>query len=69
MMHAGTQQVGLYVDNGRCQNCRQCLAQKSCQLRAIVRIDRDEPPFVDVHRCHDCRVCVAACPFHAIRTI
>lgn len=45
-MYAGTSHNGVFIDNGRCLNYRICLAQKSCQVRAIVRIDRDEPPLL-----------------------
>ena len=56
----------LQIDDSRCQNCGRCLAQQVCKVKAIVRIDRDEPPFIDLHRCHDCRVCVLECPFKAV---
>jgi len=58
----------LYVDDNRCQACRHCVAQQVCKIRAIVRIDLDEPPFIDVHRCHGCKVCLSECPFDAIIT-
>lgn len=58
--------ASLYIDDDRCHTCRRCLAQQVCKVRAIVRIDRDEPPFVDVHRCHGCLICVVECPFEAI---
>ena len=56
----------LYVDNNHCHSCRRCLAQQVCKVKAIVRIDRDEPPFIDVHRCHGCKLCLVECPFEAI---
>lgn len=56
----------LYIDDNRCQACRRCLAQRVCKVKAIVRIDRDEPPFIDTHRCYGCKVCVVECPFEAI---
>ena len=31
-----------------------------------MRLDPDEPPFIDVGRCYDCRQCIPACPFGAI---
>lgn len=57
----------LWLDDALCHNCRRCLAAQVCSVRAIVRIDRDEPPYVDVHRCYDCRKCLPACPFGAIK--
>jgi MinD superfamily P-loop ATPase len=56
----------LYIDEARCHACRRCLAQQVCKVKAIVRIDRDEAPFVDVHRCHGCMICSLECPFAAI---
>lgn len=56
----------LYIDGAGCRACRRCLAQQVCKVKAIVRIDRDEPPFIDTHRCHGCKLCVVECPFHAI---
>ncbi|MCP4429232.1 MAG: hypothetical protein GY803_32515 [Chloroflexi bacterium] len=32
-----------------------------CAPRAVIRIDRDEPPFIDTHRCHGCLVCIPEC--------
>ena len=58
----------LHVDDSRCQVCRRCLAQQVCKIRALVRIDSDEPPFIDVHRCYGCKVCLSECPFDAITT-
>jgi MinD superfamily P-loop ATPase len=59
-------QVSLKVDFERCHTCRRCLASEACKMRAIVKIDLDEPPFLEVSRCRDCQVCVPACPFQAI---
>lgn len=59
----------LQVDDGRCQNCRPCLAQKVCEVKAILRIDPDEPPVIETHRCHGCRLCLLACPHEAIRVL
>jgi Fe-S-cluster-containing hydrogenase component 2 len=59
-------QAHLFVNSDHCRACRRCLAAGSCKVRAVVRIDPDEPPFLDVSRCYDCRLCIAACPFGAI---
>lgn len=52
-----------------CQTCSPCLAAEVCKVRAIVRIDLDEPPYLDVERCYDCRLCIPACPFGAIHNL
>jgi MinD superfamily P-loop ATPase len=49
-----------------CQVCGKCLARDVCRSKAILRIDPDEPPFIDPNRCYGCRVCIAACPHGAI---
>lgn len=59
-------EIRLRIDEERCRACRRCLAAKACKVRAIVRLDPDEPPFLDVSRCYDCRLCIPACPFKAI---
>jgi Fe-S-cluster-containing hydrogenase component 2 len=48
--------------------CQRCLAQQVCKVKAIVRIERDDIPFIDVHRCYGCKVCLLECPFEAIVT-
>jgi len=63
-----TNKTTLYIDANLCHTCQRCIAQRACKVNAIVRIDRDEPPFVDVHRCYGCMVCVMACPFQALAT-
>lgn len=49
-----------------CQVCPQCVARTVCRTKAIMRIDRDEPPIIDPSRCYGCQVCVAECPHGAI---
>jgi Fe-S-cluster-containing hydrogenase component 2 len=58
--------VRLQIIDERCRVCRRCLAAEACKVRAIVRLDRDEAPYLDVQRCYDCRLCLPACPFEAI---
>jgi Fe-S-cluster-containing hydrogenase component 2 len=49
-----------------CHACPKCVARKACRTKAIVRIDRGEPAFIDPSRCFGCRACIPACPFGAI---
>jgi len=59
--------IRIQIDVEKCQVCRRCLASDACKVRAIMRFDRDEPPFLEIDRFYDCRLCVPACPFGAIR--
>lgn len=68
LISATLSKASLHVDHDRCHACRLCMAQQVCKVKAIVRIDRDEPPFIDVHRCHGCMICSVECPFQAIIT-
>jgi MinD superfamily P-loop ATPase len=54
------------LDYGRCQACRKCDAAQHCRFKAFVRIDREEPPFIDVGRCGGCGECVLHCPYDAL---
>jgi MinD superfamily P-loop ATPase len=54
------------LDYARCQACQPCRAAAHCRFKAFVRIDRDEPPYIDVARCGGCGDCVAHCPFEAL---
>ena len=49
-----------------CLACADCLARSACDSKAIVRVDRDEQPWVDASRCFGCRACIVACPFGAV---
>jgi len=55
------------VDPGLCRVCPRCPAREVCRSKALLRIDRDEAPFIDPGRCYGCRACVVACPHGAIR--
>jgi len=59
-------QVYLHLDDTSCRLCSRCLAAGVCTVRAIVKIDPDEAPYLDTARCFDCRLCIPACPFGAI---
>ncbi|HSJ57432.1 MAG TPA: 4Fe-4S binding protein [Anaerolineae bacterium] len=54
------------VIDDRCLACPVCLARKVCRSKALIRLDPDEPPFVDASRCYGCRACIPACPNDAI---
>jgi dihydromethanopterin reductase (acceptor) len=49
-----------------CLACPRCPARQVCRSKAIVQIDRGEPPFIDPSRCYGCQVCIPACPHGAI---
>jgi MinD superfamily P-loop ATPase len=55
------------IDYEQCQACPVCEAAKHCRFRALVRIDRDEPPFIDVGHCNGCGDCAPHCPYQAIQ--
>ncbi len=59
-------QIKIQVRFENCRACRRCLAAEVCKVRAIVRVDADELPYIDIERCYDCRLCVPACPFEAL---
>jgi MinD superfamily P-loop ATPase len=54
------------LDYDRCQACRKCEAAQHCRFKAFVRIDGEEPPFIDVGRCGGCGECVPHCPYDAL---
>ena len=59
------------IDLERCAgaNCPKCPAVKGCDTRAIIKIDIDEPAFVDRSLCHGCADCVPLCPHQAIEVV
>lgn len=50
-----------------CEVCEPCQARLVCRTRAIVKIDPDQPPYIEHSRCSGCAVCIKACPCSAIR--
>jgi Fe-S-cluster-containing hydrogenase component 2 len=58
--------IRLHIVDERCQLCQPCRAAEACRVRAIVRLERDEAPYIDVQRCYDCRLCLPACTFAAV---
>lgn len=69
MIGSSVDKAVLHINPDRCRLCRRCMAQKVCKVKAIVRIDREEAPYVDIHRCHGCRVCIVECPAQAINVV
>ena len=59
-------EIRILIDTDKCQTCKRCLASNVCKVKAIMRFDHDEPPFLAIERCYDCRLCIPACPFGAI---
>ena len=59
--------IRIQIQTDICRSCRKCLAAKVCNVRAIMRIDLEEPPYIDIERCYDCRLCIPACPFNALQ--
>jgi MinD superfamily P-loop ATPase len=49
-----------------CQNCNPCHARLACNTRAIVKIELDEPPYIEPARCNGCTKCVQSCSYAAI---
>lgn len=62
-------EIRIQIRSENCQVCQRCLAAEICKVRAIMRIDFDESPYIDIERCYDCRLCISACPFDAIKVI
>jgi len=49
-----------------CQACDPCSARLACKTKAVVKIDADEPAFIELARCNGCGDCLPACPYGAI---
>ena len=62
-------EIRIQLQNENCRACRRCLAAEVCKVRTIMRIDLDEPPYIDIERCYDCRLCIPACPFDALQVV
>lgn len=52
-----------------CQSCDPCEARQVCKTRAIMKIDPDEPAYIELSRCNGCSNCVSACLFNAISMV
>ena len=62
-------EIRIRIESEHCHTGSRCLASESCKVRAILRIDPEEIPFLDVDRCYDCRLCLKACPYSAIQVV
>ncbi len=54
------------IDWEICQSCHPCEASLSCKTRAIIKIDFDDPPYIELSRCTSCGDCVLSCLYNAI---
>ncbi len=54
------------VDEDFCQACQPCLARAACRVRAIFKLEADEPARVDQSLCNGCGECISACPHLAV---
>lgn len=54
------------IDWDICQVCDPCQAQLVCKTRALVKIEPDEPPYLEMSRCTRCSLCILACTCQAI---
>ena len=54
------------IDWTLCQICEPCTSRPVCKVRAVVKIDPDEAPYIDLDRCNGCGNCITACPHGAI---
>lgn len=54
------------VDADKCHTCRQCVARKTCRLKALVQFEQGEMPYIDQSLCRGCLACMDVCPFEAI---
>jgi MinD superfamily P-loop ATPase len=56
-----------FIEPNRCLRCIECQAAKACHLKAIFRIDFDDPNFVDPKFCCGCGDCLTKCRAKAIK--
>ena len=59
------------IDYKKCVStaCAKCTARLSCDTKAIVKIDLDEPAAVEPSRCMGCADCLSECPGQAITMV
>jgi Fe-S-cluster-containing hydrogenase component 2 len=49
-----------------CQACDPCEARRVCKTKAILKIDRGDPVFIEPSLCSNCQLCLPACTYGAI---
>lgn len=55
-----------YIQEEKCLACWPCQARNACKSKALIQIDRGDPPFIDASRCFGCHACMGVCPADAI---
>ena len=49
------------IEPNSCLRCVECQAAKACPVKAIFRIDNNDPNFVEPNFCHGCGDCITKC--------
>jgi len=52
-----------------CRNCQPCQVEANCPMKAVLREQNNEKPWVDFYMCSGCLKCKAFCPNHAVEEI
>lgn len=56
------------IDHARCEAaaCEKCAAREACDVKAIVKLDKDGSAAIITHTCYGCGKCVPVCVGSAI---
>lgn len=55
-----------FIDPNKCLKCEKCPAAEACLVKAIFKVDLDNPAIVEQSACFACGDCVEKCPGKAI---